>query len=76
MSQVTVGGREVLGGNEKLLNKNLPSDAVSKIQLNTKFKSNPFASSLQEAQVQRDISGCCPCSDGLDRLFVPVFVVY
>ena len=48
MSQVTVGGREVLGGNQKLLNKNLPSDAVSKIQLNTKFKSNPFASSLQE----------------------------
>ena len=48
MSQVTVGGREVLGGNQKLLNKNLPSDAVSKIQLNTKFKSNPFSSSLQE----------------------------
>jgi len=48
MAQVTVGGREVLGGNQKLLNKNLPSDAVSKIQLNTKFKSNPFASSLQE----------------------------
>lgn len=48
MTQVTVGGREVLGGNQKLLNKNLPSDAVSKIQLNTKFKSNPFASSLQE----------------------------
>jgi len=52
MSQVTVGGREVLGGNEKLLNKNLPSDAVSKIQLNTKFKSNPFASSLQEDDEQ------------------------
>ncbi|MDY0930811.1 carboxypeptidase-like regulatory domain-containing protein [Chryseobacterium sp. CFBP8996] len=48
MTQVTVGGREVLGGNQKLLNKNLPSDAVSKIQLNTKFKANPFASSLQE----------------------------
>lgn len=52
MKQVTVGGREVLGGNEKLLNKNLPSDAVSKIQLNTKFKSNPFASSLQEDDEQ------------------------
>lgn len=52
MSQVTVGGREVLGGNEKLLNKNLPSDAVSKIQLDTKFKSNPFASSLQEDDEQ------------------------
>lgn len=52
MSQVTVGGREVLGGNEKLLNKNLPSDAVDKIQLNTKFKSNPFASSLQEDDEQ------------------------
>jgi len=48
MTQVTVGGREVMGGNQKLLNKNLPSDAVSKIQLNTKFKANPFASSLQE----------------------------
>ncbi len=45
---ITVGGREVLGGNTKLLNKNLPSDAVDKIQLNKKFKSNPFASSLQE----------------------------
>ena len=52
MKQVTVGGREVLGGNEKLLNKNLPSDAVSKIQLNTKCKSNPFASSLQEDDEQ------------------------
>lgn len=48
ITTITVGGREVLGGNTKLLNKNLPSDAVSKIQLNTKFKSNPFASSLQE----------------------------
>ncbi|QTV04544.1 TonB-dependent receptor [Faecalibacter bovis] len=48
INTITVGGREVLGGNTKLLNKNLPSDAVSKIQLNTKFKSNPFASSLQE----------------------------
>jgi len=48
ITTITVGGREVLGGNTKLLNKNLPSDAVSKIQLNTKFKSNPFASSLQD----------------------------
>lgn len=48
ITTITVGGREVLGGNTKLLNKNLPSDAVSKIQLNTKFKSNPFSSSLQE----------------------------
>lgn len=48
IKNITVGGREVLGGNTKLLNKNLPSDAVSKIQLNTKFKSNPFSSSLQE----------------------------
>ncbi|WP_068597865.1 TonB-dependent receptor [Vaginella massiliensis] len=48
ITTITVGGREVLGGNTKLLNKNLPSDAVDKIQLNKKFKANPFASSLQE----------------------------
>lgn len=48
ITTITVGGREVMGGNTKLLNKNLPSDAVDKIQLNKKFKANPFASSLQE----------------------------
>ncbi len=48
ITTITVGGREVLGGNTKLLNKNLPSDAVDKIQLNKKFKANPFASSLQQ----------------------------
>lgn len=45
---IKVEGREIFGGNSKLLTKNLPSDAVDKIQLNKKFKSNPFANSLQD----------------------------
>src|SRR5690606_22171139 len=40
---IKVGDREVLGGNTKLLTKNLPADAIDKIQLNKKFKANPFA---------------------------------
>lgn len=45
---IKVGDREVLGGNTKLLTKNLPADAIDKIQLNKKFKANPFANSLQD----------------------------
>lgn len=45
---IKVGDREVLGGNTKLLTKNLPADAIDKIQLNKKFKANPFSNSLSE----------------------------
>ncbi len=45
---IKVGDREVLGGNTKLLTKNLPADAIDKIQLNKKFKQNPFANSLSD----------------------------
>ncbi len=45
---IKVGDREVLGGNTKLLTKNLPADAINKIQLNKKFKANPFANSLSD----------------------------
>src|SRR5690606_29266702 len=45
---IKVGDREVLGGNTKLLTKNLPADAIDKIQLNKKFKANPFANSLSD----------------------------
>lgn len=45
---IKVGDREVLGGNTKLLTKNLPADAIDKIQLNRKFKANPFANSLTD----------------------------
>lgn len=45
---IKVGDREVLGGNTKLLTKNLPADAIDKIQLNRKFKANPFANSLSD----------------------------
>ncbi|MXV37874.1 TonB-dependent receptor [Flavobacteriaceae bacterium Ap0902] len=48
INSIKVEGREIFGGNTKLLTKNLPSDAVDKIQLNKKFKSNPFANSLQD----------------------------
>lgn len=48
IKSIKVEGREIFGGNTKLLNKNLPSDAVDKIQLNKKFKANPFANSLQD----------------------------
>lgn len=47
---IKVEGREIFGGNTKLLTKNLPSDAVDKIQLNKKFKANPFANSLQDEE--------------------------
>lgn len=47
---IKVEGREIFGGNTKLLTKNLPSDAVDKIQLNQKFKANPFANSLQDEE--------------------------
>lgn len=50
IKSIKVGNREVLGGNTKLLTKNLPSDAIDKIQLNKKFKQNPFANSLQEEE--------------------------
>lgn len=46
ITTIKVGNREVLGGNTKLLTKNLPADAIDKIQLNKKFKQNPFANSL------------------------------
>lgn len=45
---IKVGNREVLGGNTKLLTKNLPADAISKIQLNKKFKANPFSNSMSD----------------------------
>ena len=45
---IKVGNREVLGGNTKLLTKNLPADAIGKIQLNKKFKSNPFSNALSD----------------------------
>lgn len=48
ITTIKVGNREVLGGNTKLLTKNLPADAIDKIQLNKKFKQNPFANSLQD----------------------------
>lgn len=48
ITTIKVGDREVLGGNTKLLTKNLPADAIDKIQLNKKFKANPFANSLSE----------------------------
>lgn len=48
IQSIKVEGREIFGGNQKLVTKNLPSDAVDKIQLNEKFKANPFASSLQD----------------------------
>lgn len=48
MKSIKVEGREIFGGNQKLVTKNLPSEAVSKIQLNKKFKANPFANSLQQ----------------------------
>lgn len=44
----TVEGREIFGGNMKLVNKNLPSGAISKVQIDKKFKKNPFANSLQQ----------------------------
>lgn len=47
IKNITVEGREIFGGNMKLVNKNLPSNSISKIQLNKKFKKNPFANSLQ-----------------------------
>lgn len=47
---IKVGDREVLGGNTKLLTKNLPADAIDKIQLNKKFKANPFANSLSDEE--------------------------
>lgn len=46
ITTIKVGNREVLGGNTKLLTKNLPADAIDKVQLNKKFKQNPFANSL------------------------------
>ena len=48
MKSIKVEGREIFGGNQKLLTKNLPSDAVDKVQLNKKFKANPFSNSLQQ----------------------------
>ncbi|MGQ2144084.1 hypothetical protein [Ornithobacterium rhinotracheale] len=48
IKSIKVEGREVFGNNAKLISKNLPSDAVEKIQLSQKLKMNPFASSLQE----------------------------
>ena len=48
ITTIKVGNREVLGGNTKLLTKNLPADAIDKIQLNKKFKANPFANSLSD----------------------------
>lgn len=45
---IKVGNREVLGGNTKLLTKNLPADAIEKVQLNKKFKANPFSNSLSD----------------------------
>ncbi|MFA7687150.1 MAG: TonB-dependent receptor [Moheibacter sp.] len=45
---IKVGNREVLGGNTKLLTKNLPADAIDKVQLNKKFKQNPFSNSLSD----------------------------
>lgn len=48
ITTIKVGNREVLGGNTKLLTKNLPADAIDKVQLNKKFKQNPFANSLQD----------------------------
>src|SRR5690606_28944098 len=47
---IKVGDREVLGGNTKLLTKNLPADAIDRIQLNKKFKANPFAKSLSDEE--------------------------
>lgn len=47
---IKVGNREVLGGNTKLLTKNLPADAIDRIQLNKKFKANPFANSLSDEE--------------------------
>jgi hypothetical protein len=48
ITTIKVGNREVLGGNTKLLTKNLPADAIDKIQLNKKFKANPFSNSLSD----------------------------
>lgn len=48
ITTIKVGNREVLGGNTKLLTKNLPADAIDKVQLNKKFKQNPFANSLSD----------------------------
>src|SRR5690606_32345988 len=45
---IKVGNREVLGGNTKLLTKNLPADAIDKVQLNKKFKANPLSNSLSD----------------------------
>src|SRR5690606_5276103 len=45
---IKVGDREVLGGNTKLLTKNLPAESIDKIQLNKKFKANPFSNSLSD----------------------------
>lgn len=50
INSIKVEGREIFGGNTKLLTKNLPADAVDKIQLNKKFKANPFANSLQDEE--------------------------
>lgn len=50
INSIKVEGREIFGGNTKLLTKNLPSDAVDKIQLNKKFKANPFANSMQDEE--------------------------
>ncbi len=50
INSIKVEGREIFGGNTKLLTKNLPSEAVDKIQLNKKFKANPFANSLQDEE--------------------------
>lgn len=48
ITTIKVGNREVLGGNTKLLTKNLPADAIDKVQLNKKFKANPFSNSLSD----------------------------
>lgn len=48
INSIKVEGREIFGGNQKLISKNLPADAVDKIQLNKKFRANPFANSLQD----------------------------
>lgn len=50
IKSIKVGNREVLGGNTKLLTKNLPAEAIDKVQLNKKFKKNPFANSLQDEE--------------------------
>ncbi|MDO5509828.1 MAG: TonB-dependent receptor [Weeksellaceae bacterium] len=48
INSIKVEGREIFGGNTKLLTKNLPSEVIDKVQLNQRFRANPFASSLQQ----------------------------